>query len=258
MAARSDRSTRLPENVLSLSVSRREWNGVCVEVKEWHCSGRVGHRFRYETVTRLTALLEEVGSPCEPRLRENEPCPIGYMPKHMDFAPACMEMWGYSADIRFVKDTTLIFDLAVLGERLATQFDGDAISTPRLRFSDDRIWTPIRLLSGAVNDPDPSAQLYGDGLTAAIMARLFANSPEARTGEKGLSPRQLRRVVEYLDAHLPGRVDLAHLASLAGLVAVALQPGVQSLDRCGAVSLAARRARPARTNPADRLTRIAR
>jgi AraC family transcriptional regulator len=217
MAEPSDRSTALPENVLSLSVSRRVWNGVCVEVTEWHCSGRVAHRFSYETEIRLAAVLEEVGSPCEPRLRENEPCPIGYMPKHLDFAPAGMEMWGYSADTRFVKDATLMVDLAVLGERLATQFDGDAISTPRLRFSDDRIWTPIRLLSGAVNDPDPSAQLYGDGLTAAIMARLFADSPEARTGEKGLTPRQLRRVVEYLDAYLPERVDLAQLASLAGL-----------------------------------------
>ena len=39
----------------------------------------------------------------------------------MDFAPAGMEMWGYSADIRFVKDATLTFDLATLSERLVTQ-----------------------------------------------------------------------------------------------------------------------------------------
>jgi AraC family transcriptional regulator len=32
-----------------------------------------------------------------------------------------------------------------------------------------------------------------------------------------LAPGQLQRVVEYLDAHLPKRVDLAHLAALAGL-----------------------------------------
>ena len=128
-----------------------------------------------------------------------------------------MEMWGYSADMRFVKDATLTFDLAVLGERLATSFNADAISTPRLRFSDDRIWTLVKLLSDAVNDPDPSTQLYGDGLTAAIVARLFAEPPEPGADGKGLAPWQLRRVVEYLDAHLPQRVDLAHLAALAGL-----------------------------------------
>ena len=135
----------------------------------------------------------------------------------MHFAPAGMEMWGYSADARFVKDATLTFDLTVLGERLATGFNADAITTPRLRFSDDRIWTLVRLLSDAVNDPDPSTQLYGDGLTAAIAARLFADPPEPGADGKGLAPWQLRRVVEYLDAHLPQRVELAQLAALAGL-----------------------------------------
>jgi hypothetical protein len=99
-----------------------------------------------------------------------------------------------------------------MGERLATEFDADAIITPRLRFSDDRIWTLVRLLSGAVNDPDPSTQLYGDGLTAAITARLFADPPELGADGKGLAPWQLRRIVEYLDAQLPQRVDLAHPA----------------------------------------------
>lgn len=118
----------LPENVLDLSASRRVWNGVSVDVTEWRGSGMVAHQFPYETETRLITLLEEVGSPCEPWLRENQPCRIGYTPRHMDFAPAGMELWGYSADVRFVKDATLTFDFGALGERLATQFDRDAIS----------------------------------------------------------------------------------------------------------------------------------
>ena len=217
MQTRADRLTPLPENVLSLSVARRAWNGMGVNVSEFHCAGRVAHHLRYESETRLSVLLEEVGSPCEPRLREDQPCPIGYMPRHMHFAPAGMEMWGYSADARFVKDATLTFDLPVLGERAATEFDTDTITTPRLRFSDDRIWTLVRLLSDAVNDSDPSTQLYGDGLTAAITARLFAEPPELGADAKGLPSSQLQRVVEYLDAHLPKRVDLPHLAALAGL-----------------------------------------
>jgi AraC family transcriptional regulator len=177
----------------------------------------VAHQFRHGTETRLIALLEEIGSPCEPRLRENQPCRIGYLPRHMDFAPAGMEMWGYSADARFVKDATLTFDLTVLRERLAIEFDVTATTAPRLRFSDDRVWTLVRLLSEAVNDPDTATELYGDGLIAAIAARLFADPREPGADAKGLAPSQLRRVVEYLDAHLPGRVDLAHLAALAGL-----------------------------------------
>jgi AraC family transcriptional regulator len=209
--------TPLPENVLSLSTAQRAWNGVRADITEFRCAGQVAHHLCHETETRLSVLLEEVGSHCEPRLRKDQPCPIAYMPRHMTFVPAGMEMWGYSADIRFVKDVTLTLDFGVLDEHLATPSHRDAISTPRLRFSDDRIWTLVRLLSDAVNDPDPSVQLYGDGLTVAIMARLVAGPPEVSTGEKGLAPWQLRRVVEYLDAHLSERVDLAYLASLARL-----------------------------------------
>lgn len=210
-------TTSLPENVLSFSVSRRAWNGVSVDVAQWRGTGMVAHRFPHETQTRLVALLEEVGSPCEPRLRESEPCTVGYTPRHMDFAPAGMEMWGYSSDVRFVKDATLTFDPAVLGEQLSAQLDDRVIATPRLRFSDERIWPLVKLLSEAVNDPDPSAQLYGDGLTAAIAARLFAHPPEPGADGKGLAPWQLRKIIEYLDAQLPKRIELVQLAALAGL-----------------------------------------
>jgi AraC family transcriptional regulator len=216
--SRIDRLTPLPENILNLSVSpRRAWNGVRVDVAEFHCAGRVVHHLRYEAETRLSVLLEEVGGHCEPRLRENQPCSIDYTRRHMHFAPAGMEMWGYSAGARFVKDATLTFDLGVLRERLVTEFHADATATPRLRFSDNRIWALVKLLSDAVNDPDPSTQLYGDGLTAAIAALLFAEPPKPATDGKGLAPWQLRRIVEYLDTRLPGRVDLAHLAALVNL-----------------------------------------
>lgn len=222
MVAFTDTVTSLPENVLKLSVSRRAWNGVRVDVTEWQGAGRVSHKFRYENETRLVSVLKEVGSPCEPRLRANQPCPVGYTPRHMDFAPAGMEMWGYSDDVRFVKDAMLTFDFAALGERLERKIDADAMATPRLRFSDDRIWPLVELLAEAVNDPDPSAQLYGDGLTAAIMARLSTDPAQSdpalsASDGNGLPPWKLRRVIDYLEAHLPERVDLADLAAQAGL-----------------------------------------
>jgi AraC family transcriptional regulator len=217
MLTRPDRLFLLPENVLGLSTAQRDWNGVRVELNEFHCAGRVSHHLRHENETRLNILLEETGAPCEPRLREDQPCPVDYMPRQLLFAPTGMEIWGFCANARFVRDATLSFDLAVLGERLGTRFNADAINAPRLRFSDDRIWTLTKLLSNAVNDPDPSTQLYGDGLTTAIAALLLADPPAPATNRKGLAPWQLRRTVEYLDAHLPERVDLARLAALVNL-----------------------------------------
>jgi AraC family transcriptional regulator len=218
MLTPAERLIPLPENVRSLSESRRVWNGVGVAVMGFHCAGRVVHRLPYEAETRLSVVLEEVGGRCEPRLRENKPCVTAHTPRHMHFAPAGHEAWAFSDDIRFVKDATLTFDLAALSERLGTDFDAAATVTPRLRFSDDRIWTLVRLLADAVNDPDPSAQLYGDGLTAAIAARLFADPTKPLLKKvNSLAAWQLRRVVEYLNAHLPKHVDLADLAELVGL-----------------------------------------
>jgi len=207
----------LPENVVSLSVSQHVWNGVSVEVSRWRGSGTVSHQFPHKSKTRLVALLEEVGSPCEPRLHENRPCPVGYTPRHMDFAPAGMEVWGFSRDVRFVKDVTLLFDFATLGQRWDAQFDANMISAPRLRFSDERIWPLTKLLANAVGDTDPSVQLYGDGLIAAITARLFAEPRELVADGRGLASWQLRRIIEFLDAHLSERIELADLAAMVGL-----------------------------------------
>jgi len=212
------RPNALPEDVDSLSNSTRRWNGVDVHLSEVHCGERIdAYHLQHEDQTRLSVVLEEVGGHCEPRLRENLPCPIAYMPRHMQFAPAGLELWGYGPDTRFVKSATVNFDLAVLNERLGTKLDATAAAVPRLRFSDDRLWTLVKLLADAIDDPDPSIQLYGDGLTAAITARLFAKSPQPRVDGKGLAPWQLRRVVEYLDARLPERVSLADLAALTNL-----------------------------------------
>jgi len=146
LQTRGDRLVPLPENVLSLSVARRSWNGVSLDVISSHCAGRVAHHLCYESHTRLAALLEEVGSPCEPRLRENEPCSMPYVPRHLYFVPAGMEVWGYSADMRFVKDAVLTFDLEAVGERLEQTLERDLGTTPRLRFADDRLWTLIKAL----------------------------------------------------------------------------------------------------------------
>jgi AraC family transcriptional regulator len=61
------------------------------------------------------------------------------------------------------------------------------------------------------------SQRPSNGLIAAVTSRLFAKPSQLGANAKGLSSSQLQRVVEYLDAHLPKHVELAHLAALAGL-----------------------------------------
>lgn len=208
----------LPENLLKRETSGRRWSGVLVEVTEFTCGGRVLHQMRHGPETRLGVILEEVGrGRCEPRLSANTPCPVDYRPRHMHFAPADIELWGYTADARFVKDVSLSFDMPTLCERLQIPSGTGLLDVPRLRFTDDRVWSLAKLLAEAVQDPDPGAQLYGDSLIAAIAARLLEPPRTADRPAAGLSPRQLRDAIMFLDSQLPARVDLATLSALADL-----------------------------------------
>lgn len=211
-------SASLPENIQVVSSAQGAWQGLRIDVTSFLCVGQACHQLHNHDATRLSVVLEEIGGRCEPRLRADRPNPIDHMPRHMHFAPAGLEMWGYTDDARAVKDASVCFDLKSLSEQMDVKFSRDVITVPRVRFADDRLWTLVRLLSEAVCDPDPSMQLYGDGLTMAIAARLFALPPASQAEEGGgLASWRLRRVIDYLDTALPDRVELTELAALAGL-----------------------------------------
>jgi AraC-like DNA-binding protein len=137
------------------------------------------------------------------------------MSRHTHFAPAGLEIWGYGANPRLVRDANLSFDLARLEACMGLHAVAATLATPRLRFADDRLWTLVRLLAEAIEDPDPSSQLYGDGIVTAITARLLM-MPAGRTMPR-LTAWQLRRVLDYLETRLPERVALSSLAALTGL-----------------------------------------
>jgi AraC-like DNA-binding protein len=207
----------LPDNVLRLTVSQREWNGVEVSVAHYVCAGEVLHRLPYENRARLGVVLKAVGGRVEPRLRANSPCPVEQMPRDMHFAPAGVAVWGYTKEAREVLDATLTFDLKALSERLAIPINPTLSGIPSLRFVDDRIYALVELLAQAVGSPDPSTQLYGDGITAAIASQLFV-APQAPLSDTGvLAPWQLRRTIDYMETYFPHRIEVQTLAELVNL-----------------------------------------
>lgn len=209
----------LPENVAMFTSINRSWNGMHVELHEYTCTGRVLFPVeRPQELTWLAAQLEEVGRDfIQARLAPNRPNPIAYKPRSLYIAPAEMPLWAHSGDARYLKCATINFDASLLQERLGISDALGLMDIPRFRFSDDRLWTLINLLTDAIGDADPSAQLYGDSLTAAIAAKLFERPKETKGSEQKLSAIQLRDAMSYLEANMPARVELATLAELAGL-----------------------------------------
>lgn len=210
----------LPENVASRKTTSRCWNGVNIDLHEFHCTGRILFPIEQEdeASSRLVAQLEEVGKDrAEARTAPNTPNPFAYKPRPMFFVPPKMDVWGHSADSRYIECATVSFDAGALRERLGLSESLRVLDVPRLRFNDDRLWTLVRLLADAIDDADPGAQLYGDSLTAAIAARLLQGPAGVKGSVPGLSPMQLRDAIGYLEAQMPAKVELATLAQLAGL-----------------------------------------
>lgn len=207
-----------PSSITEVHVARRMWNGVCVDVTECWGRGESCNLLGYESESRLWALLDEAGgSHCEARFRENQPSPVSYTPRNMHFAPAGLAAWGYTADMGYIRDATLVFSFDALEPLWEERFDAGLASVPRWRFADDDLWVLIRQLASLVGDPDPVSQLHGDGLLTAIMARFVRSAGKAVPARQGLARWQLRRVLEFMDAQFPRAIQLSDLAKIAGL-----------------------------------------
>jgi AraC family transcriptional regulator len=92
---------------------------------------------------------------------------------------------------------------------------------PQLQLRDPKLEHLAWAFEAELRSESPSPPLYGDSLGLAMAAHLVqrygTHSGPVREG--GLSPRQLRRVVEHIEAHVERRLALAELASLAGVSA---------------------------------------
>jgi AraC family transcriptional regulator len=90
--------------------------------------------------------------------------------------------------------------------------------SPRIRARDPYVELIVWALKAELDSDAPAPALYGESLGAALAARLLsqhAGPAKPRTG--GLSPRQLNRVVELVEAEIARELSLAELASAAGV-----------------------------------------
>lgn len=66
---------------------------------------------------------------------------------------------------------------------------------------------------------EPNGLLYRESLGMALAVHLLAHHRQVSSSRMGLTPAQLSRVKEYVEAHLDGDVSLLRLARVAGVSA---------------------------------------
>ncbi len=152
-------------------------------------------------------------------MRPRLDCPPRVAASPLSLVPSEEPVWGVARDLRFMRHLVLRFDIAALAETLSGTVDLADIDATRLMFHDATLLRLAWLFADECASTDPVSTLYGDGLSVALMASLArlgrANPPEDTRG--GLAAWQLRRVVDYLEAHLAQDIQLQTLAGLVRL-----------------------------------------
>ncbi|KPF72493.1 hypothetical protein IP88_09835 [alpha proteobacterium AAP81b] len=93
---------------------------------------------------------------------------------------------------------------------------------PLLFDGDERLARLIRMLDAEIAAPGFASRLLVEGLARAVatlLVRLDLRDACADVERIHLTPWRLKKVVDYVDAHLDGEIGLADMAAVAGLSA---------------------------------------
>jgi AraC family transcriptional regulator len=195
----------------------RSWNGVVADL--WHAHCAPGARGQYVSEhPRLFIVLAAEGGPFETRLTPTGSALPGCGGSgSLNYIPAHTPLWGKVQKPMRLRHLDLHFDPNEVGERLAEGFEPDVLAQPRLRFTDDRLFSLANLIAQECAGPDARHDLYGDSLTLALLIDVFGigrRQPHRRTP---LSPWQLQRVTDYIEERCSGAIRLQDLAAMVGL-----------------------------------------
>jgi AraC family transcriptional regulator len=209
---------RSPHGVRKIESQSRNWSGITIRhIVHYLDPGKVWHDISSHETT-VAIVLGQVGGYCEPRLNLNRPTPRSRLDAgHITFAPADMTVWGYSDGIRSVRELRMSFAPKLLGSILGDELDLTKTDRPVLLLYDDKVARCAALLADECQEPSSGGRLYGENLTTALTAALFTSRKAPTRRANGLSGWQLRRAIEYLEAHMMRDISLEEMANLVGL-----------------------------------------
>ena len=207
---------RSPHGMKDAHGRLRSFAGVAVRhLQHFNHPGRAWHDLSGPQDT-LTVVLAEMRGRCEARANLHCPAPLDRQrPNHITFVPAEMRIWGYTDNMESVRELRLGFDKNTLGNWLGPDLDRAKAATPELMFHDNRAVECARLLAAECDASNPSARLYGEGLTVALLSACFHRQPQEKG--PGLSAVQLRLVLDFIHENFDTSVSLFELARLVDL-----------------------------------------
>jgi AraC family transcriptional regulator len=191
---------------------------VSAQISEIRCDGHLEVILRPARMT-LSVMLELVGGQLEIQVEDGRGHLPSNTPRPLTLVPADIEAHGHSDNISFIRHLTLEFDRPVLAEMWADDTSLTDAFAPRPAFSHPGIMHLAKFLADECTTLEPHSRLYGDTLSIALLLALSKlNGSTCEPIARGrLAPCQLRRVTQYVDAHLAEEIQLKTLADMVGL-----------------------------------------
>ncbi len=197
---------------------RRHWNGIVADLWDVECAPNAGGFYVGQDPRIFIVLEAEGGGICNLKVAPSARGTVqNYHRQAISYIPAGMELWAEVVDLSFVRHLDLHFDIDILRQRLADEFDSQPVETPRLMFDDPRIMSLAELIAAECSNPQPLHDLYGDGLSLALIIDLFKVNRSQPRKRSQLAAWQLRRATDYIDENCLRSIRLEELAALTGL-----------------------------------------
>jgi len=164
--------------------------------------------------------------PCGVLVRRSQRAQVGwdrFYPLLNLWIPRIGQRHGAATTPDILWDLRLHFDLDTLPKVLGEGLSYSKATAPILILYDERVMNCAALLAEECISSLPENRMYGESLTMALMAALFASHEASnRVVNSGLARWQLRHVLEFLEAHLTEDIGLDELAQLVSLSVIHL------------------------------------
>lgn len=190
---------------------KRRWSALSAVVSVGATEGRLEQEWA-SGCSRFRVGLDEVGRPSSNGADRHLANPMFY-------APPTATSAGQANAVRSGRAITLQFEEAAVSQLVQGEFRPSLPSSSRDNFFDERLFALAKLFEAECLAEGASDLLYGDSLTIGLLSLLARiESPPAKEFRSGgLTPRQLGKVIDHMEAKFADTVTLQALAGVANL-----------------------------------------
>ena len=198
---------------------RRYWDGMVADLWDVACAPSAGGSY-IDSDPRLFVLLGADGSDgrrFEVSASDHDEVLPDFSRPAVSFIPAGMQMQTRMQGFQSLRHLDLHFERDALARRLGDDFDEKLLDEPRFLLSDARVIALAELIAAECASGEPLHDLYGDGLTLALLLAVLKLRPAASRSAGKLAQWQLRRVKDFMLENCTRNIRIEELADLTGL-----------------------------------------